>query len=139
MRDFLATSEVDLYTIEERLVISEMTAVELVETVVLRMPDVVGSLLQIGCSLRDGMLVETVETRFVDDIEDSLLGMTDGQRRVAGCRLSIRLHGNHRTEMDALPAVASGMSRHRQLGGDGLHLMGHLCRQRDTVVQVVAL
>ena len=80
MRGLLAASEVDPYTIEERLVISEMTAVELVETVVLRVPDVVGSLLQIGCSLRDGMLVEAVETRLVDDIEDGLLGMTDGQR-----------------------------------------------------------
>ena len=102
------------------------------------MPDVIIRLLQIGSSLRDGMLVEAVETRLVDDIENSFLGVADSQRRVAGRGLAISLHGNHRTEVDALLGITRSMPCHRQLRGDGLHLMGHLSRQGDAVVQLFA-
>ena len=84
------------------------------------------------------MLVEAVETCLVDNIENSFLGVADSQRRVAGSGLAISLHGNHRTEVDALLGITRSMPCHRQLRGDGLHLMGHLSCQGDAVVKVFA-
>ena len=57
-----------------------MTGVELIVTHVLRVPQVVGCLLQIGRTFLDGMLVEAVEAGLVDDIDDGLLGLGDGER-----------------------------------------------------------
>ena len=68
-----------------------MAVIELVVCIILGMPDVISRLLQIGSSLRDGMLVEAVETRLVDDIENSFLGVADSQRRVAGSGLAVSL------------------------------------------------
>ena len=56
-----------------------MAIVEFVESEVLRVPDVVGDILQIGRTLIDGMLVEAIEAGFVDDIDNRFLGMGDGQ------------------------------------------------------------
>ena len=54
-----------------------MTVIELLVAVVLCMPEVIGGILQIGGPFGDGVLVEAVETRLIDDIEDGLLGMGD--------------------------------------------------------------
>ena len=55
-----------------------MAAVEFVECEILRVPDVIGDILQIGCALIDGMLVETIETGLIDNIDDGFLGIRDG-------------------------------------------------------------
>ena len=113
-----------------------MATIELLIAEVLRVPEVVGGILQIGGSFLHRVLVETVETRLIDNIEDGLLGMGDGQRRVAGCCLAVGLHTDHRTEMDALLRVTRGVPRHRQLRGNGLHLVGHLGREGDATIDV---
>ena len=56
-----------------------MTTVEIIITVVLRVPDVVGGVLQIGSALTDWVLVETIETGLIDDVEDGLMRIGDGQ------------------------------------------------------------
>ena len=61
-----------------------MAIVEFIESEVLRVPDVVGDILQIGRTLIDGMLVEAIEAGFVDDIDNRFLGMGDGQRGIGG-------------------------------------------------------
>ena len=124
----------DLYTVIDGLIVSEMPFVELVKTEILRVPDVIGNVLQVGCSLIDGMFVEAVKASLVDDIDNCLLGIRDGQRRVGSRHLSISLHIEHRTEVDALLRITCGIACHRQLCGDALYLMGHLCRQGDTTV-----
>ena len=70
----------NLHPIIDRLVVSEVAGVEIGIRIVLRMPEVVGGVLQIGCTLADGMLIEAIETSLVDDIEDGLLGVGDSQR-----------------------------------------------------------
>ena len=115
-----------------------MAGVEIVEGIVLSVPDVVGSILKIWGSCTDRMLVEAVETRLVDDVEDSLLRMGDRQGRVAGHGLSISLYRDHRAEVDTLLRVASRMPRHRELGGDGLHLMGYLGCECYLAVDIAA-
>ena len=89
-----------------------MAVVELLVAVVLRMPEVVGSKLQIRRPFRDGVLVEAVEAGLVDDIEDGLLGVGDRQGGVAGCGLAVSLHTDHRTEVDALLRIACGVACH---------------------------
>ena len=84
----------------------------------------------------DGVLVETIEAGLIDDIDGGLLGIGDGDRRVGCGHLSIGLHAEHRAEMDALLCIACSVARHRQLAGDGLHLMRHLGRQGDAAVDV---
>ena len=131
-------AESQLHAVVDGLVVSEVTLVELVVAVVLRVPQVVGGLFEIGCALSDGVLVEAVEARLVHDIDDSLLGVADGERRVLCRHLSVGLHREHRAEVDGLPCVAQGVSRHRDLRGDGLRLVGYLCRQCDLAVHVTA-
>ena len=40
--------------------------------------------------------------------------------------------------MDALLRITCGVTCHRELGGDGLHLMGHLCCQGDATVDIAS-
>ena len=72
------------------------------------------------------MLVETVETRFVHDIDDRLFGFGDGERRVAGSYLAVSLYAEHRTEVGALLRIACSVSCHRDLAQCALHLMRYL-------------
>ena len=74
------TREPNLYAIVDCLIISQMAGVELIEAVVLRVPDVVSYHLQIVCSFANGVLVESVKAGLVNDIDDSLFGLCDGER-----------------------------------------------------------
>ena len=79
-------------------------------------PDVVGSLFQIGSTLLDGMLVKAIEAGAVDDVDDGLMSITDSQTAVAaldGSLFGISLKDG--AEMDALHRVAYGMARLYQL------------------------
>ena len=100
------------------------------------MPEVIGGILKIRGCLTHGMLVEAIEAGLIDDIEDGFLGIGDGQRGVAGSCLAVCLDADHRTEMDTLLSVTCGVTCHRQLRGDSLHLMGHLGRKGDAAVNV---
>ena len=132
------TSQSDLHAIVDRLVILQVAIVELIEAEILSVPDVVGSILQIGCCLFYRMLVEAIETRLVDEIEDGLFRMTDSQRGVACQYLPIGLHREHGTEVNALIGIACGMTSHRELRGDGFDVMGHLSRQGNLAVDVAS-
>ena len=113
-----------------------MAGQEFLITIVLGVPDVIRGIIEIGGTLADGMLVEAVETGLVDEVEDGLLGMGDGQRRVAGRYFSIGLGFQYRAEMDALLRITRSMACHRQLGGDAFYLMRHLCRQGDAHIDI---
>ena len=82
------------------------------------------------------MFVETIEARLIDQIEDGLFGMRDRQGGVTCRHITIGLHREHRTEVDALVGIACGMTCHRELGRDGFDMMGHLCRQGNLAVDV---
>ena len=82
------------------------------------------------------MLVEAVEAGLVDDIDDGLLGLGDGERRVAGSHLTIRLHTEHGAEVGTLLRVAGGVARHGELSQAALHLVGHLSREGYLTVDV---
>ena len=113
-----------------------MTRVELIVTQVLRVPDVIGSILQIWSAFADGMLIEAIETRLVDNVEDGLFGIRDSNRRVGCSYLAIGLYAKHRAEVDAFLGIASSVTRHRQLRGDGLNLVGHLSREGNATIDV---
>ena len=113
-----------------------MPLAELAVSQVLRVPDVIGGTVQIGCPFCDGVFVEAVEARLVHQIDRSLLGIPDGQRRVGSRHLSVRLHTEHRTEVDALLWVACGVASLCELVAGSLHLVGHLYRQRQSAVDV---
>ena len=113
-----------------------MAAVELVVSIVLCVPDVVGSFLQVRRALLDGMSVEPVEAGLVDHVDNGLCGMADGQRRVGGRHLSVGLHREHGAEVYAFLRVARCVPGHCQLAVATFHLMGCLCGQADAAVNV---
>ena len=90
-----------------------MSLTEIFIAVILRMPDIIYHIIQIRCSIIDRMLVETVKAGLVNDINDCIVGITDGHRRVADRHLTIRLGFQNRTEMNALQRVTRGMARQR--------------------------
>ena len=130
--------EPDLYPVVEGLIVGEMTVVELLIGVVLCMPYVVGGIFQIGSTFTDGMFAETIETAFVDDVENDFLCMGNCQGRVAGSCLTVGLYAHHRTEMDAFLRIACYMARHGELGRDGFHLMGHLSGEGNLAVDITS-
>ena len=130
------TRQPDLHPIVDGFIVGEVTVVELPVAVVLRVPEVVGSIFQIRCPFHDWVFVKAIEAGLVDDIEDGLFGVGNGQGGVTGSGLSVGLHTDHRTKMDALLRIASGVACHRQLCGDGLHMMWYLSCEGDTTIDV---
>ena len=75
----MLTGESDLYAVVDCLIVSEMTAIELFISVVLGVPDSVGSILQIRSAFVDRVLVEAIETGLVNQVENHFFRMGDGQ------------------------------------------------------------
>ena len=69
-----------------------MALIELLIAQVLRVPQVVSYRFQIGGALTNGVLVEAVEARLVDNIDDGIGGLGDGERRVACSHFAISLY-----------------------------------------------
>ena len=115
-----------------------MACIELIERHVLRMPHVVSHHLQIVGALTNGVLVEAVKACLVDDVDDSLLGLADGERGVAGSHLSVGLHAEHGAEVRALLRIACSVSGHNQLPQRALYLVWYLGCQGYLAVNVTA-
>ena len=111
-----------------------MPLAELVIAVILRVPDIIHDSIQIRRTIIDRMLVETVEAGLVDHIDDSLVGITDSQRRVAIHHITIRIGFHYRTEMDALQRITCSMSCQHQLPTPWLNLMRHLGREKEAAI-----
>ena len=72
-------SQLQRHTAVVLTIVVDMSLAELIIAVVHGVPDIVDCSVQIVCSLIDGMLVETVETGLVDDVDNRLLGLGDGK------------------------------------------------------------
>ena len=113
---FLVSIQRELQAVVVVLVVGDVTLTELLIAEVLGVPDIVGSLFQIGSTLLDGMLVKAIEAGAVDDVDDGLLSITDSQTAVAGLDGSLfGISLKDGAEMDALHRVAYGMARLYQL------------------------
>ena len=92
-----------------------MAGIELVERHVLCVPQVVGYSLQVVGALAYRVLIEPVKAGFVYNVDDSLLGFGDGERRVAGSHLAIGLYAQDGAEVCTLLCIACGVARHGKL------------------------
>ena len=84
----IGIAEGELESVVNGLVISHMTLPELVVGIVDEVPSVIRSLFDIPCPFVYGMLVESVETGGIDEIDDSLSGSANKYGGVACHHLS---------------------------------------------------
>ena len=103
---------------------------------ILGVPAIVNSTFDVGCPFLDGMLVETVEACLINDVQDGIGSLGDGQRRVAGRHMAIGLHPQDGGKVDALHFVAHRMPRHRYLTIAGLCLVGRLASEHQLTVHL---
>ena len=83
-RVVLRLAQLQLEAFEDALIVADMPLPQLLVTVVVQVPLLVGDGIYIGCSFLDGMLVGTVETGLVDEVEGEFRGVADMQGVVAG-------------------------------------------------------
>ena len=122
----LGSFQVQTYSIKEFLVVGDVTLFEFFVSEVGKVPGFIGYVLDVWSSFLHRMLVESVVTCFVYEIDDSLAHILQMEYRIACPHFSVGvLHLKHGTVMRTVGFIAENMSRHGELSSGCFYLMGN--------------
>ena len=130
------TAETELHTGEETAIVGHMADQQLVVGIVHQMPRIIGSHVDIVGSLADRMLVETVETGLIDNVDDGLSDTAELQGGIDHLHVAVAVfHLQHGAIVDAVFRIARGMAEHGELVLAGFHAMGHLRGEHQSTIE----